>query len=107
MSGLVLALIILGGTLFDDPVSCTVLGHVYRMHEADPVQFARADACPGVKVETDGNALVLHSPTIWVMILVPAEYGHNLEMALSAFKAKGPSRLTEDLEELRESRRMT
>ncbi len=35
------------------------------------------------------------------------EWGRNLEMSLSSVKTKGPSRMTEDMEELRESRKMT
>ena len=64
-------------TLFDDRVSCTVQGTVYRMHEADPVSWARVDTCTGVKVEEDGNALTMHSPYIWVTVVIPAEYGHR------------------------------
>lgn len=34
------------------------------------------------------------------------EWGRNMEMTVTAVKTKGPSRMTEDMEELRESRKM-
>lgn len=64
-------------TLFDDQVSCTVQGYVLKMHDADAVAWTRVDTCTGVQVEEDGNALVLHSPAIWVTVIIPAEYGHR------------------------------
>lgn len=73
MTALLLALLIT--TWFDDHVSCTVQGHVYRMSEADPLDFRRADSCDGVRYEKEGESLVLYSPSIWVRVIVPAEYG--------------------------------
>lgn len=62
---------------FHDAVSCTVQGHVYRMSEQDTLEWARADSCEGVRSEKDGSSLVLYSPTHWVRVIVPAEYGHR------------------------------
>lgn len=77
MNELILAIALLAGIAFDDHVSCTVQGYVYRMAKADVVDFTRADSCTGVRITSDDRQLVMYSPKIWVRVLIPADYGHR------------------------------
>ena len=62
---------------FNDHVSCTVQGYVYRGSDQEPVSFTRVDGCTGVQVEEDQNAIVMHSPTIYGVVLIPPDKGHR------------------------------
>lgn len=76
MIGVLLAAMLFASD-FHDTVSCSVQGHVYKMHEADPIEFKRSDSCAGIRYELAQDEMVLYSPYIWVRIVVPAEYGHR------------------------------
>ena len=75
MSALLAAILFVSA--FSDVSSCTVQGHVSREHEADGLLFSRADQCEGIRHEQDYDSLVIYSPYIWVLVLVPAEAGHR------------------------------
>lgn len=77
MLAAVLTVALLFGSVFADPVSCVVQGYVFRMTERDPVVFSRADLCEGVRVESAGPTLVLHSPSHWVAVIVPPDHGQR------------------------------
>lgn len=70
-------LVLLIATAFTDPVNCTVQGYVFRMHELDRVAFVQANTCSGIKVEADLNTVTMRSPTHWVTVIVPPDYGHR------------------------------
>lgn len=77
MNEIILAIALLAGVAFEDHVSCTVQGYVYKMDEPDTVEFTRADSCTGVRVTSDDRQLVIYSPNVWVRVLIPADYGHR------------------------------
>lgn len=67
-------------TDFIDPVSCTVQGYVYRMHELDRAEFTfrQENQCTGVRVVSKGSTIVLESPSHWVAIIIPPDYGNRV-----------------------------
>lgn len=61
---------------FADRSSCVVQGYVYVM-PGETADFRRADSCPDVRTEIRDNALLLYSPRVWVLIVLPVQGGHQ------------------------------